>query len=153
MLSKNQFLAISKFCSSGIIGTDDYTPDFFNAFINILNKCIINDSDDRKTKIFKTFIICGGMSNTIKETHNEFCNNEISDTLFFKQVDDIEITLLAKMLYLNNGTKYKEFLERQINIILINHKINIKDEYIKWKLSVGESSQSIYNRISNIDFE
>lgn len=152
MLSKNQFLAISRFCSSGIIGTNDYTQDFFDAFVNILNKCAINKNDDRKTEIFKSFIIYGGMTNTIKETHNRFCNKEISDTLFYKQVDDIEITLLAKMLYFDSGTKYKDFLKWQIDVILINHKINVKDEYLKWKLSTGESSQTIYDRISNIDF-
>lgn len=151
MISKNQLDAIAAIFSTGILLTNEVNFEFMDMLNDMKNKCQPSPTDDRTTSIFKTYIRCGGMTNTIKYTHNSMSQKEISDTLFYKQSNDIYITLLAKLMYSQSGTKRQGFLNHQIDIICSQGYIDIKEEYIKWEQSLGCDLEDINGWISGKD--
>lgn len=138
----DNIIRAAKLLKTGVLYQVAYNKNnFINYISNLANKCIIKDDDSKVDIIFKEFVLLGNMSNTI--AYNGVPNNVVSDTLFFRQSSDIELTLLAKSLYFISGTKFKDFLQWQINVILKNNKIDIKQEYINWRLSIGDDNPNL----------
>lgn len=153
----NNQIVIAKLLKGGLLYQLNYNDAIIDVFMNIANKCKIDNKPISKQEqtdhIFKCFCLFGNMSDCLKYTYYD--NKTISDTLFFKQCSDIQITLLAKSLYYVSGTKFQEFLKWQIEIILQYGYINIREEYKKWKISIHgiEELKDIENMIKNIDFD
>lgn len=147
-------ICVAKMLKDGVLYQSLFNRnEFFRCLIKLSDKCKFTENDSKTEKIFKAYCLCGNMADCIKRTG--CLNGEISDTLFFKKSEDIEITLLAKSMYVANGTKYKEFLEWQVNVILEKGEIDIKEEYRKWRISLfGEDEiESIDDMIKEIDFD
>lgn len=127
----NDFINYTKSFKYGLLNTINNDITLPDKLINTAKQCQIEKTDNKTDYIFKSFCLCGNMSDCMKETH--LTNTEISDTIFFKQSSNINITLLAKALYCVSNTKFKEFLEWQIKVILEYGEIDINAEYKKWK--------------------
>lgn len=152
MFSKTQLTAISYFFRSGIFAESEFDSSVFTKIVEIKNKCIFDVHDTRTNQLFKAFIYYGGKQDVInKELKTK--PNELSDTIFFKQADDIEITLMAKFLYSLTTKSFREFLDWQVDVILENNKINVRHEYINWKRSLGIELEDIFRLIETIKFE
>lgn len=135
-------IMLAKLLKTGILYQCVYNNKFSDFLSELTNKCKYNNKDNETDFIFKSFILAGNMTNTMIFT--KLPNKKISDTLFFKQSSDIEITFLAKIIYFESNTKFKDFLQWQINVILRDKKIDIKHEYIMWHYSITDREPNLH---------
>ena len=102
--------------------------------------------------IFKSYVYYGN-NHALLEEPRPYSREKINDVLFFRQVPDLELTLLGKAILAVSGTKYsKDFLLQQVKTIMTYGKIDIRQEYIFWKRSCGESEESIQRSLQKIEF-
>ena len=151
-ISKTQLTAIFYFFRSGIFAKGEFDTSVFTKIVELKNKCIYDVHDTRTNQLFKAFIYYGGNQRVIdKELKTK--PDELSDTIYFKQADDIEITLIAKLLYSYTTKKFRPFLDWQVDVILENNKINIRHEYIKYLISLDWSEEGAIREAQTIKFE
>lgn len=152
MFSKTQMTAISYFFRSGIFAEGEFDSSVFTKIVELKNKCVYDAHDTRTNQLFKAFIYYGGNQTAInKELKTK--PKELSNVIFFKQSDDIEITLMAKFIYSLTSKEFREFLNWQVDVILEHNKIDVRHEYIKWKRSLGIELEDIFRLIETIKFE
>ena len=137
----NNTIQLAKLIKGGFLYHYLYNKDSIDQVLALANKYQIKDDDNETDKIFKSFVLFGNMSDTIKYTG--YPNKKISDIIFFKQSSNINLTLLAKTLYFISGTKFKDFLQWQIKVILQDNKINIEEEYIKYNSSFDDDNPDL----------
>lgn len=135
---------------NGIIASHNITPDYIETISALEQNYKITDDDNEITRVFKALIINGNMKDTVN--YLDMKPDKVSDILFYKQTEDINLTLLAKAVYMVSGTKYKDFLKWQIDVILKEGNIDIKEQYIKWKLADGWTIEEINNNIDHDKF-
>jgi hypothetical protein len=130
----NYYLKISKLIKGGIMFQYVYNEHFNDLLKDIYNIIKLSDNDSKTDIIFKKFVEVGNMTDAIQ--YMCLPNKVISDTLYYKQSSNIKLTLLAKTLYSTSGTQFKDFLKWQVNVIIRDGKIDIKQEFIKWRTYV-----------------
>lgn len=102
--------------------------------------------------VFKSYVYYGN-NHKLLEEYTPYSRDKINNILFFRQVPDLELTLLGKTILAISGTKYsKEFLLQQVKTIMAYGKIDIRQEFISWKRSCGESEESIQRSLQKIEF-
>ncbi|WP_313584636.1 hypothetical protein [Lacrimispora sp.] len=104
--------------------------ELIKEYKDLAKKCLITNEDDETERIFKLFVLCGGLNNTIKYTGIN--GEKISYVIYYKRSKDIEITLFAKALYYSSRTRYKEYLEYIIKKIIRCGDVDMKEEYKKY---------------------
>ena len=120
-----------KFAREGLLLQLAYDNNgIIEEYRSLAKKCLILDDDDETERIFKTFILCGGMKNMVDQTGMQ--STKISDTIFYKRSKDIEITLFAKSLYYTGRTSFKGYLEYIINKIIENGDVDMEEEHKKF---------------------
>lgn len=128
-LDRQNTEALGKIIKSGALQCD------LNALHEVLTfyqkKCQLSKDDDETTKVFKLFIVWGTILKVSQIT--KLKQTQISDILFFKRCDDLELTLMGKYIYSISGTKYHEFLKWQVEVLFTTGMLDVKKEYIKWK--------------------
>lgn len=131
MFNEDEFRAVASLLKSGVLFSN-HSEDFPERMLSLIKKCTIQPTDDRTTQIFKYYLMSGSVGNFNKSRPIKVKKGELSDTLFYKQANDIEITLLAKILYSECGTPFNEFLKWQVNVILKQGFIDVENEFIKF---------------------
>lgn len=147
----NEQLKLAKILRTGILNRINQDSSILQQLKEYSAKYHIKETDSDTEKVFKSFVINGNNHELIKKYG--FIGSSISDILFFRQVEDITLTLLAKSIYAVSGSPYKDFLIWQIEVILKDGKINIKDEYRKWLTSIGRDENTINVYISENKFD
>lgn len=150
-MNLNKQLEIAKILRTGILFDIQKDDIILNQLKEYAHKYQIKETDNTIEKIFKSFVIHGNNHELIKKYN--YNNNYISDVLFFRQVKDINLTLLAKSVYAVSGSPYKDFLIWQIKVILDIGEINIKNEYIKWLKSIGRDEATITDFVTRNTFD
>lgn len=133
-----------QFCAAllknGVLQND--LKDIIPKLNEILNKCYSFSNDNQVDKIFKTYIINESVNNQSKIYIN--CRKDIIiNVIVFKQSTDVDITILAKVLYRKYGKFYKEWLDWQIDKFLTKSNVDIKQEYINYRINNNKSYDSI----------
>lgn len=102
--------------------------------------------------VFKSYVYYGN-NHKLLEEYTPYSRDKINNILFFRQVPDLELTLLGKVILAISGTKYsKDFLLQQVKTIMTYGKIDIRQEYIFWCRSCGDSEESIQQSLQKIEF-
>lgn len=154
MFTEKQLKSFAIFLNTGIVGTLEFNNEYIRNCVNVLNKCPVKTEDSEIMKVFKAFIFHGNPSDTNRALNNRYGASGVSDIIFFRQCEDIEITLVAKAIYAYSGTKYSPFLKIQVEKILKDGEICIRDEYAKWWASKhGGLEKADALKIQKFDFE
>lgn len=147
----NNQLELAKILRTGILNKINQDNSILEQLKEYSTKYQIKETDSSIEKVFKSFVINGNNHELVKKY--DYIGSTVSDILFFRQVDDINLTLLAKSIYAVSGSPYKDFLLWQINVILRDGAINIKNEYKKWLESVGKDENTINEYINENTFD
>lgn len=156
-LNRQDFEVVGKIIKSGALRCDiNNLCNVLESYQNRFRPC---EDDDETTKVFKNYVIFGNAEEVSRTTGVK--PDKVRDILFYKTCEDFELTLMAKYIYSVSGTKYNSFLKRQVDIMFREGSINVKQEYLKWKLEAHEdktnaghiSIDDIKMSIENIDFD
>lgn len=116
----------------------DYSG-IFDRLKSILNKCSSYDGDNYIEIIFRQYICSKTASDTfhsIKHHRNIQKADDVTQVIIFKQSSDADINILAKVKCLRYGGisgGRKDFLEWQINKLLLSENFDILEEYKYYK--------------------
>lgn len=125
--------------------------DYLNS---VLVKCKIDKNDSMVDRIFKLYIIHRRTNEfyTSVYSKNIRSQGDIIDILTYKQSNDYDINILAKVLYYKYGKYKSAFLERQINK-LINvpecYPLDLYEEYIVFDIGSGGDASFIPHPLTN----
>lgn len=125
MLSEIEIDSICSFLSTGICKSKQLNQHTLDSLIIAINCLQAKDTDGRTEYIFKTFLICGSVNETINYTHNDISHNELVNTIVYKQTNDIFLTVMGKYLFYKRSPHYKEVLRKQIESALNNGFIDL----------------------------
>lgn len=130
MIKKLDYYSFAKILQNGII---DVVSDDTIEYLKSLKKlCRISNTDTMTDMIFKEYVTYGNLSAiNDKYRYTKKLDIKPSDILFYRQCSNVEITILAKIMYLNTN-KNMEFLKYQIEILMKNGYIDIYEEHIKF---------------------
>ena len=141
--SKSEYEFCANLLKDGILKYD--LNDIIKHLNEILRKCCQN-TDNTIDSVFKSFIL----KSDIDCVYGLLCGNTqikdrntIIDIITFKQSSDIDITILAKIMYRKYGKFYHDWLDWQIRRLLDCYSINLKEEYISYRISIGKDYNSI----------
>ncbi len=120
---------IANLLKSGIISSlNNETIDYLK---HIQQLCIPSKDDTNTDKIFKEYIKSGKLT-ALGNKYRYSIKPQVSDILFYRQCSNTELTILAKIMYLNTN-KNLEFVKWQVDILIKNGYIDIYEEHIKFK--------------------
>lgn len=125
MLSEIEINSICSFLSTGICNSKQLNQHTIESLVAAINIRQPKEEDGRIEFIFKTFITCGGVNETIKHTHNSISHNELVNTIVYKQTNDIFLTVIGKYLFYKRSHHYQGILKRQIDSAINNGFIDI----------------------------
>lgn len=116
----------------------------FNDLESIREECLIQ-CDDLTEYIFRDFIYNGKIEYSLESyvrAHNanvryDAARNFIVETLVFKQSQNQDINILAKLTYRRYGKDYKCFLDWQLEKLAAGKEIDILEEFTAYKNSTG----------------
>lgn len=131
-LNKESMNILGKIIRSGALRCD--IEELCQVLEFVKQKCEVQENDDLTTKVFKLFIVYGKITDICGMV--ELKQTEISDILFYKRCSDIKLTLWAKYIYSISGTKFCNFLKKQVEVILEKGDIDVKQEYLEWRKEI-----------------
>lgn len=129
-------------CAKRIYHKDIIECDYsgiFDRLNSILNKCSSYDGDDYVEIIFRKYIYLKTATDTfhsIKHPRDIQKADDITQIIIFKQSSDADINILAKVKCLRHGGisgGRKDFLEWQINRLLLSDNFDMLEEYKHYK--------------------
>lgn len=130
--SKEEIEVFGKIIRSGILRYD--IDMLMDSLKKIQQECVILDSDDEVTRVFKSFVIYGRVVDVASLLGIK--PEIVSDILFYEKCEDNFLTLLGKYLYSISGTKFGAFLKIQVEVLFQTGTIDVKQEYLKWRLEI-----------------
>ena len=92
-----------------------------------------NENKNDVDFIFKLYLFYGKVADIVRITRKNY--NQITDILVCGKSKDIILTLLVKAMYSLTNSKYSDFLKIQVDLIIKNHDIDIRQTYIDYLLT------------------
>lgn len=125
MLSEIEIDSICSFLSTGICKNKQLNQHTLDSLVVAINCLQAKETDGRTEYIFKTFLICGSVNETIKYTHNNISHEELVNTIVYKQTNNIFLTVIGKYLFYKRSPHYNKILRKQIESALNNGFIDL----------------------------
>lgn len=129
-------------CAQRIYCKDIIECDYsgiFDRLNSILSKCNNYPENDYIEIVFRKYIYLKTATDTFRSTQNPKGikkSDDITQTIIFKQSSDMDINILAKVKCLRYGgisSGRKDFLEWQINKLLLSGNFDMLEEYKLYK--------------------
>lgn len=130
MKKELDYYSLAKILQHGIISfIDDNTIEYLKY---LKNMCIVLNTDTITDTVFKEYVTYGNLQYVNdKYKYKKVLDIKPSDIIFYRQCSSVEITILAKTMYLNTN-KNMEFLKHQIEFLIKNGYIDIYEEHVKY---------------------